>query len=659
MKVQTITLHNFGSFYGTHQVRLSERGLVFVRGENMDEPKMESNGSGKSTLFDALAWCLFGHVPKGDVAKSIVNNEAKDSWVVVHLTDEPPNQTPVGYWIHRSRKSSSQVQFFKGLEAQPIQNLTTMDTNVTQAAINKELGLDKDVFYAAVYRAQGEGDEFAEATDAKRKELLTKIIPELVRVDELQDRAKTLLKEEQLKLSGLHTQRQAAEQEKALLQARNFAAEKASWEQDRINRLGQSNQWLEQAKAAKQAAEASLQQAQGLQAQLQALAAPEASTQWQTELQKRQEKVAQEKEGHDLVKFNHDSFLSDLAKLQAMTVGKCFECGQPITEQHKQVEIQKLQGVIEESTPHLSAARQALDTAQAQVTEAKQYVDQEAAANSAAWKQYADQKASLEAQLNQLSSVDMKHLDSQIQKFGMQSSSIAAEVWPGTESEQQTQTRIAELDQMITSTFKEEEQVQFMIKHLEFWHTGLSNAGLKSYILDSRIEEMTKSANEWVSALTGGTTWVRFETQTLTQGGKLNEKFNIRVFRHDPNGGITERNFKSWSGGEKKRVSLGIDQGISTLIADRATKHWGLYIIDESFRQHLDQGGREAIFELLEKLGDERESIFVVDHDPQMGAQFENQLVVRIQNRRSWFPHEPHGEHPLEPKAEAHLPVVG
>lgn len=89
MRILKVTLHNFGPFFGEHSFDVADRGLVFVCGDNRDEPRMNSNGSGKSTLFDAIDWCLFGDVPKGDHVDSVVNEEAgKECWVECRIEDE-------------------------------------------------------------------------------------------------------------------------------------------------------------------------------------------------------------------------------------------------------------------------------------------------------------------------------------------------------------------------------------------------------------------------------------------------------------------------------------------------------------------------------------------------------------------------------------------
>jgi DNA repair exonuclease SbcCD ATPase subunit len=106
------------------------------------------------------------------------------------------------------------------------------------------------------------------------------------------------------------------------------------------------------------------------------------------------------------------------------------------------------------------------------------------------------------------------------------------------------------------------------------------------------------------------------------------------VFRYNPNGTVTERNYKSWSGGEKKRVSWAIDFGLSRLVAARATKRYDLLVLDEVFK-HVDAAGGEAVVEMLQHLRQEKSSIFVIEHNPDFASHFENRLLVRKHGGRS------------------------
>jgi uncharacterized protein YhaN len=63
MKIVSIELENFGTFYGKHVLELANKGLTLVLGDNQDEPLMNSNGAGKSSTFEGLDWTLFGDIP--------------------------------------------------------------------------------------------------------------------------------------------------------------------------------------------------------------------------------------------------------------------------------------------------------------------------------------------------------------------------------------------------------------------------------------------------------------------------------------------------------------------------------------------------------------------------------------------------------------------
>jgi DNA repair exonuclease SbcCD ATPase subunit len=211
---------------------------------------------------------------------------------------------------------------------------------------------------------------------------------------------------------------------------------------------------------------------------------------------------------------------------------------------------------------------------------------------------------------------------------------LKAETWPGLLQRQADDVRttellqeMADLDQAIYHD--EERKRQFA-----FWLEAFGLKGLKSFILDSRLVDMTHAANEWVRVLTGGTHWIRFESQSLTRGGKLAEKFNVRVFRHNPDGSVADRGYRSYSGGEKRRIALGIDWGLSCLVASRASKQWGVLVLDECFK-HLDPGGKEAFFELLEAFKSTRSSVFVIDHDEAMSGHFGMGIVIHRQGGRS------------------------
>jgi DNA repair exonuclease SbcCD ATPase subunit len=54
---------DFKSYNGKHEFNFTEYApgfLHFIKGDNIEHPRLGSNGSGKSTIWDALCWCLYG-----------------------------------------------------------------------------------------------------------------------------------------------------------------------------------------------------------------------------------------------------------------------------------------------------------------------------------------------------------------------------------------------------------------------------------------------------------------------------------------------------------------------------------------------------------------------------------------------------------------------
>jgi DNA repair exonuclease SbcCD ATPase subunit len=212
---------------------------------------------------------------------------------------------------------------------------------------------------------------------------------------------------------------------------------------------------------------------------------------------------------------------------------------------------------------------------------------------------------------------------------------IVREVNPWLVKKAEQAHREADLEQALFHSQEESKTKREEIRYIEFWIKAFGPKGLKSFIMDARVQELTDAANHWMKLLYGGTNWVRFETQVQGRStGKLANQLNIRCFRYMPDGTVRERNYKSLSGGERQRTSLAIDMGLSQIIAARATKRWDLLINDEVFK-HLDGAGREAVVDLLQQLATEKDSIFVVDHDSAFQGTFEHHVIMRKENGRS------------------------
>ncbi len=604
MRLESLELHNYGPYVGQHVFNLSDQGMVHIEGRNLDEPWMESNGSGKSSILDGLDWVLFGVIPRGDHVDSIVNAEVGANTLgIVRLTDD--DGTSIA--ILRARKHADHKNACKLIVDG--QDVTALDARETQAHINEVLGLDRAMFHAAVLYGQEDRVRFADATDKDRMQILTQIL----QIEELDEWA-TLLKDKRATVEqavGGH-ERAVREYEAELegLRRSDPQAEAASFETHRKANLETlQQQWAlitgEFQKADQHYRTIYVDVSAGLAA-------------LEPKIREAQQTVAK----CEAQEFGTKGRLQELEqatqRYQSMQNVECPTCRQMVHPGH----VQNLSGTLSAEMHGLVATSQQ----QASLTEQ--------------WRVYLKQ---LEAQRLELLNAgrlsdEAGAVVAQKTEAGNRVQQAIHEVTnrpnPYAVAAQEHQQRVAGVAEALRQAQAVLADAQGVLAYYDFWAQALRVSGLKNYILDSRLAELNEAINEWTSVMTQGGLKVRLTSQTDKRtGGKAN-KLSIIVERANADGTITQRNFASWSGGEKQRVSLAIDFGLSRILARRARKRYDVMILDELFR-HLDPKGRRYCMDMLQELSKEKSSIFVVDHDAEFAAQFQKRWVVQRQNLRS------------------------
>jgi DNA repair exonuclease SbcCD ATPase subunit len=624
-----ITLTNYGSFFGTHSFRLADRGLCLILGDNRDDPRMNSNAAGKSMIPDALDWCLFGEVPRDDVADSIINEKAKRG---TEVTTRVRLDDGVVLKIIRRRKvkgEKSGVRFWVGGEEK-----TTPDVAESQRRLDNYLGMDRSVFHSAVLFAQFDEWKFADATDAQRKALLSKIIPELAVVDEWLVHAKARAAE--VADEAFAAGEKARGQQIALDSLRNndprpLAAE---WEGQKAQALETLRTKAHEYANGLQALTTEMQANPFTQVPSAPLAAPEAvQVAADLELVAGAVNLAFQKQGEAQ---GHATSLKTAAAAAAAS-GTCPTCGQAVTADCPPPEQAHAdaQRMLDHAAHELAQARDQVQMFQTQVNSL-------AANHQVQTQQHQAYVQSIAPQNERYNRLVARHdeVQKELAGFQLQVQQAEANQIPNPYDErvnawlQTWETTSAELNAATQAAAHLDSQLPYY----KFWVDAFGPRGIKSHILDSRLQEMTDEANRWVSLLTGGTIWVRFETQSKTGKGKtekLVDKFSVRVFRHNPDNSQTDRNYRSWCGGEKARVGSGVDFGLARLVANRAAQSYDILFLDEIFGKHLDQAGKEAVAEMLQQLAAEKSSIFVIDHDPRFQGTFAETVVVQKVNGES------------------------
>jgi DNA repair exonuclease SbcCD ATPase subunit len=628
MHIVSVILDDYGAYLGRHEFCVSDRGLVLVLGENLDEPKMNSNGAAKSTLFEAIDWALFGVPSKGDHADSVVHDEAEGCGVSVVVQDDNGSVGVV------ERRRPSAVKFEVDGEKR-----TAPDSRETQRLINQWLGLDREVFHAAVFFGQEDLQRFADAKDSQRMEILTRIIPELAEIDILLERAKERRKTQEPIHAEAKRILDSLSGEISALEGYDFTQGIQQWERERADRvIGMKNEL-----GTKQQEQTAL------------MATTQHRSQWQeaiAEFERRpRAEVPRTIQGLDTTRVSLGHFREQRASLegekkqyetqlhqiQRTGLGRCPVCGTVVSQEHLAYESQRLQNEIAARMQAMKSLNDNITMLQREESELIRRLDQEVAKVKQQQRQENDWLFKARSALHEcmIAQENINRLGKEMESLVLRITTEQQAENPFHVQQKTTEERLIQLRVDWRRAKALEAQSSEALDALEFWVDAFGPHGLKSLILDTKLQELTDAANEWVRLLTGGTMWVRFESQRLGRTTKtLRNAPSIRVFRYQPDGRVLERNYRSWSGGEKQRVSWAVDFGLSRLVARRASKKWDLLILDEVFK-HVDSRGGQAVVEMLSYLQREKNSIFVIEHDSTFQGHFESVITVQKQRGRS------------------------
>lgn len=163
-----LEVHNYQSI-GHLKVNLHNRGLIFIRGINNDDPGQEGNGSGKSSFIEALYWCLKGKSLRGYTANEIIHwhEEYVRVSVEVFVGDKV-------YTIIRSRKDpeyGTGLKILVGGESAGARLKTD-----TQVKLEDLIGRSEDSLKHVAFMTANLANRFTKLTFPQRARLLEDIV---------------------------------------------------------------------------------------------------------------------------------------------------------------------------------------------------------------------------------------------------------------------------------------------------------------------------------------------------------------------------------------------------------------------------------------------------------------------------------------------------
>ena len=620
MKFSQVALQNFLTI-GEVEIDLSDRGLVLIQGENIDDSSAKSNGSGKSSIVDGLCWVAFGVTARGITGDFVVNRTAKKNCSgVVHIEDEGNFYRVSRHRKHATHKNALLVEKIDASGA-VLADMTKGTDKETQEVVNTILGCSYEVFTASIYAGQEKMPDLPAMTDKFLKVLIEEAAGVQV-LEQAHDIAKAKLKTQKLHMDEVSGKVDIAQSKINIIKTNltNEQEKEKSFDETKRDRVkAKLAGVLEEQKAIKeiQAQKDKFDQAKlvGRKEQLTELIKHATQINADAQLKRDAWLAASHKESLAQNNFNSKANevrrqVAEIKSIDGLVGTGCKECGKTICG-HDIEDARKAKKATAES---LNADAKLLKAEYATAIETTKELKKEA--DDANLKivnifELTNEIRDIDVSLNTLASIDTKietH-NRNIDSIKKQANEMYVEANPFTASvksyAEQLKKHEQEHSELEIELLKATDSVELHTAAVGVYGAG----GVRAHILDTVTPFLNDRTRDYLGALSDGNIHATWTTLTMSAKGELKEKFSIAV-TNDTGADL----FAGLSGGEKRKVRLATALALQDLVSSRATKPIQLFIGDE-IDDALDDAGIERLMSVLERKARERGTVLVISHN--------------------------------------------
>lgn len=618
MKFKKVDIKNFMSI-GEATLDLDKRGLVLIDGKNLTPATtIDTNGTGKSSMLSSIFYALYGEMPNGDKADSVINSKVgKDTSVTLEFETDSGD-----YKIVRTRKKNS-LKLFSGED-----ELTKGTIKETQSSIDSIVGIPKDIYMSTLYFDGHNSVPFSMLTDKQRKEYLEILFNvgiyreahEQTKLDiaskqsELAD-AKRNIEASKTSLGYLEDNIQQVEESKSGFEEKllnmnseisKAEEELAAYEKESVSKLETYNSSIEAIDHKILELSSNGNNYSGIQ-----------NTVNDMERELSNSKSKFERLTSDIKE--KAAFIKSLSSTEV-----CLVCGNPIDEEHKLKESTRVKEEIKSMIEPYNILKDSIADLESklplytkQLTDAKSEFENKQSSLTPLY----EKKQSLNKDID---AINMK-LSWDKESIGNKISYRDSEV-NGSKSLDSNLNRLKDKKKDLVNTINDsknkEEDIVSSITSLNGALKAFSDKGIKSHVLDLVTPEMNIRTNNYLSYLTGGTIVAEFSTQTEKANGDLSDKFDIKVTNNGK-----DTTYSSLSSGEQRRVDIAISLTLQDILMSRSNTSSNLLIYDELF-ESLDAVGSESVVELLKTRLESANTILVVTHNENLKPLFDSSIVA-------------------------------
>ncbi len=594
MKFRFLKAENFLSL-GDVKLKLANRGVVLIMGENRDASGASSNGAGKSAIWDAMVWGLFGKTLRGITGDDVVNLKAKKNCKVrLSLKDDAGQDVKIiRYRKHKDGGNGLLLQ----VDGRDCSRRTAAET---QNLLNDLLGLDYETFTTAVIFGQ-QTLRFSSATDRSQKEIMERLLGTTQYQDACQIARDAMRKNDAvISLNEVNIKSKDEQIEQIEGQIQLVKEEKEKRKELDVEGIKDS------IKKAKKKRSKLKEESLELEEKIDKVAKKQGAA--EIEYEKAQDEVS------ELTTFirNDNADLDDIEE-ELKKIGKsktCPKCKQKMsTSTSEEVigeskkrrtfiekRVKKAKVDLEKANEHKTEKKEAYDKYEEQIDKLK------------------NQKAKVVAEKKQLYQQIVDHeKEMEARKDREDSDEVLKGLFEQLEAAKSAKARLIE----------EKAKTEEEIKYQKFWVDGFGASGLRSYLLDEVVPFLDERTKYYSEMLMDGAISIKFQTVSRLKSGELRDKFKVKVTNR--NGAIQ---YAGNSNGERQRIDLVVSMALQDLARTRSRCRTNLAIFDEVF-EGLDEPGCERVVQLLLKEQKRFGSCFVITHNETLAGHFSRRITVR------------------------------
>lgn len=638
MKILNAKIENF-MVIANGEVKLDDRGLILIQGENDSDPSALSNGSGKSTLVNAICWGLYGQTANGDKGDDVLSTTyAKDCMVKVTIEDDDGEiYYVIRYRNHKDGKNRLRILNESGGD------LTKGTDKLTQEFVERLVGCSIDVFLACIYASQENIPNLPAMTD---KELKT-IVEESAGVNRLtvaydiaRANALSVTTKYDNAVNAAKLKRDAIEDTKNnISDAKN---EKRVWDESQAVKIKDLV-----AKETQISVEIT-----ALEMDMRFENERDCNQYYNDEINRTQETInstANEENINKLIEqrdnknkeiskfeFERDNAIKlaqnerDLSLSAKDRIGMpCETCGKPYCEED-------LDSIISgHRNKMLSAKKEAIEAIEKnKVLSAELATINEQIAKLQAEKPDVSHLVNRINKLNSEKAIHIKAITvykaliSQLEDIKEQLKKLKTEPNPFLALINKNSKTLTEQKKELDALEQTVSELSDKVKIHDLAKSVFSPSGVRNHILTNVTPFLNSRTADYLNKLSDGTINAVWSTTEMTKKGEVRDKFNIVVSKVGK-----AKSFSLLSGGEKRKVRIATALAVQDLVANRATKDIKLFIGDE-IDDALDTAGLERLMGILETKAREKGTVMIISHK-EMKSWFRESIVVKLSGDRS------------------------